>query len=223
MIRINLLPAEDRSRPRTLPLPGRISLIVYGLVCALLITGVTVYFQQNGKLSALHEKKRDLAEREKVLAEKTRAIERLELQNALLEERVNLLRQLEVHRFENVEWLNALNGVLPGKLWLLKATRNQDGGRSTLEGVATGYQPISRLMRAMEDSGRFAMVQLVRAERTSSDKSSVIHFTVASDWVLKGQAAAYAAARAANMPQVQKAGGAQPVKAKGGLAQEAKH
>lgn len=182
MIRINLLPYEDRPRPRSLPLPDRVSLVIYAFALLMLAAGVYSFLQQGSKLRGLENKRVELAQEEERLARQTKAIERLELQTALLNDRLGILRQVETHRFDNIEWLNALNGVLPDKLWLQELARNQGGNKTTLKGVAEGYRPVSRLMQSMEDSGSFASVQLVSAERGPRGGRAVINFTISADW-----------------------------------------
>ena len=39
MIRINLIPFEERQRPKRMALPGTWSLVIYGLVIAFVISG----------------------------------------------------------------------------------------------------------------------------------------------------------------------------------------
>jgi len=85
-----------------------------------------------------------------------------------------------------VEWLNSVNLVLPAGLWLKQLGRNQGGNRSTLEGVAEGFQPVSDLMKAMELSGQFAGVQLVKAERNLLGTRQMIFFTVSAAWGAAG-------------------------------------
>ncbi len=182
MIRINLLPIEDRPRPRTLPLPDRISLAIYIMALVVVAAGAYSFFQQDGQISALETRRFELLEEEARLARQTKAIEQLEMKTALLTERLNVLRQLEVHRFDNVEWMNALNDVMPDRLWLYEVARNQGGGRTTMTGLADGYQPVSQLMKTMEESGDFGGVQLVKAERTQRGNRSMISFTIAADW-----------------------------------------
>lgn len=186
MIRINLLPSEDRPRPRTLRLPDKVSLAVFLAAFLVIAAGAYTFLQQSHRLSALAAKRVEQNEEEERLARQTKAIEQLEVQSALLTERLDVLKQLEVHRFENVEWLNSVNTVLPAGLWLKELGRNQGGSKSTLEGVAEGFQPVSDLMKAMELSGHFGGVQLVKAERSMLGTRQMIFFTVSAAWGVDG-------------------------------------
>jgi Tfp pilus assembly protein PilN len=186
MIRINLLPYEDRPRPRTLPLPDRTSLIIYVAAVLVIAAGAYTLLSQGHTLRALAAKRVELNAEEERLARQTRAIEQLETQSALLSERLDLLQQLEVHRFENVEWLNSVNTVVPSNLWIKQMNRNQAGNRTTLEGVAEGFQPVSDLMKSMEQSGHFGGVQLVKAERNMLGTHPMIFFTVSAAWGADG-------------------------------------
>jgi len=182
MIRINLLASEDRPRQRQLRVPGKISLAIYAAALCVIAAGGYTFLQQSHRLTALEAKRVEQNEEEERLARQTKAIEQLEVQSALLTQRLDVLKQLEVHRFENVEWLNSVNLVLPPGLWLKQLGRNQGGNKSTLEGVAEGFQPVSDLMKAMELSGKFNSVQLVKAERNMLGTKQMIFFTVSAAW-----------------------------------------
>jgi Tfp pilus assembly protein PilN len=182
MIRINLLPSEDRPKQRSLRLPDKLSLGIYAAALLIIAAGGYTYLQQSHKLKGLEAKRVEQNAEEERLARQTKAIEQLEVQSALLTERLDVLRQLEAHRFENVEWLNSVNVVLPAGLWLKQLGRTTGGGKSTLEGVAEGFQPVSDLMKAMELSGQFSTVQLVKAERTMLGTRQMILFTVSAGY-----------------------------------------
>jgi Tfp pilus assembly protein PilN len=182
MIRVNLLPVEERPRPRQLPLPSLGTAITFGALFIVALAAGLSWTLQSHQLVSLNERLAKAAQEEQRLVAQTQAIEQLETREAMLAERLQLVRQLESGRFDNIEWLNALNSVMPGRLWLEEATRNQTGTQTTLEGIAEGYRPVAELMRAMEASGRFGTVQLVRAERQSAATSLLIHFTVVASW-----------------------------------------
>lgn len=193
MIRINLLPFEDRPRPRNLPIPGRVSFVIYLAAFLIVAAGGYSYLQQRHTLGELAEKRIELAEEEQKLTRQTKAIEQLELQTALLAERLGVLHGLEDHRYDNVEWLNELNGVLPRRLWLKQLSRNQGGGRTTLEGLAEGYKPVSKLMKSLEESSYFDGVELVKAESGNLAGKNVIFFTLSASWGAVGANAETAA------------------------------
>lgn len=189
MIRINLLPLEDRPRRRSFPLPDRVSMAIYVLALLVAAAGGYSFVQQRSKLVKLADTRLELAQEEERLARQTKAIEQLELQTVLLGERLSVLQQLETHRFGNVEWMNAMNSVLPDRLWLQELTRNQGGSKTTLKGVADGFPQLSTLMKAMEESGDFSGIQLVKAERGMLGPRPMVFFTVSADWVKANLAA----------------------------------
>ena len=75
MIRINLLPLEDRPRPRNLPIPGRVSFVIYLVAFLVVAAGGYSFLQQRHTLSKLAEKRIELAAEEERLARQTKAIE----------------------------------------------------------------------------------------------------------------------------------------------------
>ncbi len=197
MIRINLLPIEDRPRPRSLPMPGRVSFVIYLAALIVVAAGAYSFFQQGGQIADLEARRVELLEEEARLVRQTKAIEQLEMKTALLSERLSVLQQLETHRFDNVEWMNVLNGVLPDRLWLREMARNKGGERTVMAGLSEGYQPVSRLMKSLEESGEFGNIELVKAERTMQGKRSMVAFTVAANWVQAGQVPSGAEAESA--------------------------
>ena len=182
MIRINLLPLEYQKKTRSFSLPNRVSLIVYGAVFALLLACATSYYRQSDALMELKLRADIVAQEETRLAAQSRAIEKLEMRTAMLGERMQLLGNLQNKRFENVSWLNAMNTVIPEKLWVIQASRNSTGSHTTVEGVSEGYRPIAKLMQSMEGTGHFGSVQLMEAKRQPGVGSASIHFTVTAGW-----------------------------------------
>ncbi len=149
MIRINLLPIEYQAKSRRIPMPNKVSIIIYGAVIAMIAAGSVGYLRQSTALSELQLRRDIAAQEETRLAAQSRAIEKMEMRAAMLGDRIRLIENLQGQRFENVSWLNAVNRVLPTQLWMVQATRNMAGGHTTVEGVAEGYQPIAKLMEAM--------------------------------------------------------------------------
>jgi Tfp pilus assembly protein PilN len=182
MIKINLLPFEDRVQKKSLVLPNLWSVVIYGLFIGLIGCIAFFWFSQGGHFDNLMAHQQQLQQEEKRLALQTKAIERMELQRTLLEDRLSILRQLETHRFDNVEWLNSVNTVLPKNLWLNRITRNGAGNRITVEGVADGFIPVSKMMASMESHFSFDRVQLITSERHTDSARSLIYFNIASNW-----------------------------------------
>ncbi|MCP4548989.1 MAG: hypothetical protein GY835_21245 [bacterium] len=182
MIKVNLLPFEDRPKARQMPLPNKWSVLIYGLVVALLATAGGMAFLQGNEYNRKIAEKQELDAEQKILVERTKAIERLELRTMLLQERLNVVGLLENIRYDNVMWLNSINRVLPEDLWLTSLTRNEAAGRTTLEGLADGYGPVAKLMKSMELNAAFSEVQMIKSERSSNEDNSLIYFNVVANW-----------------------------------------
>jgi Tfp pilus assembly protein PilN len=184
LIRINLLPLEYQIQRKGFDLPDRVTMVIYGSIILLILACGVSFFSQSHALVEL-QLRRDLAlQEEKRLAIQAKTIERLEMRTAMLSGRMQVLRNLQGQRLDNVAWLNSVNLVLPGRLWILQAARNLTGTHTTIEGVSQGYRPIAELMQSMEDTGNFTAVQLMEAKREAGVKSAPIHFEVSAVWAV---------------------------------------
>jgi len=174
MIRINLLPGEDRKRGRP-----TVSFKVGDLVVPVTIMALAVLFMGGAYLSLRTKEsqlKRSIADvdiQARALAPQIERVNRLAQERAELDLRLGIINKLERGRTQTVRLMDDLARSLPDHVWLQSAT--QDAGNSlALEGTAMSNLVVSDLMTHLDRSPMFADVELEYAERTSiGDKSAV--------------------------------------------------
>ena len=174
MIRINLLPGEERKHGRP-----SVSFKMGDLVAPALILAGTVLFMGGFFLSQLTQAARltrsiaDVDIQARALAPQIERVNRLAQERAELDLRLGIISKLERGRTQTVRLMDDLARSLPDHVWLSSAT--QDAGNTlSLEGTAMSNLVVSDLMTHLDRSPMFADVELEYAERTTiGDKGAV--------------------------------------------------
>jgi type IV pilus assembly protein PilN len=150
MIRINLLPGEERKHRR-----ASTSFKTGDLVWPVVIMAAAVVIMGGAMLS-----------------QRTRASQ-LVRNIAEVDLRLGIINKLERGRTQTVRLMDDLARSLPDHVWLTSATQGA-GNTLALEGVALSNLVVSDLMSHLDRSPMFADVELEVAERsTIGDKDAV--------------------------------------------------
>jgi len=175
MIRINLLPGEERKHrggPSVSFKTGDWMLPIGILAAAVVIMGGT-WLSQRTRASQLERSIADVDAQARALAPQIERVNRLAQERAELDLRLGIINKLERGRTQTVRLMDDLARSLPDHVWLTSAT--QDAANNlTLEGTAMSNLVVSDLMTHLDRSPMFADVELEYAERTSiGDKGAV--------------------------------------------------
>lgn len=179
MIRINLLPPEQRVKRKRIALPkvGNVAFVaVVGSIVALLIIISLVQGARavnlKGKIAAA-----------RVQADKLRPqieqIERLTAEREELDTHMKVITELEKNRSFEVMLLDELNKRVPEHLWLTSYARS-DSGTVAVEGVTFSNLIVADFMTRLERSVLFSNVDLTIAERGKIDEMDVVKFSLTS-------------------------------------------
>jgi Tfp pilus assembly protein PilN len=179
MIRINLLPAEQKTRTRTIKLPkvGNFALLgaVGGVVALLLVTFLVQGVRTRSLKSKIAEAKTQAAQ----LRPQIEQIERLTAERKELDTHLKVIRELEKDRTFEVMLLDELNKRVPDHLWLTTYSRIDSVGVS-IEGVTFSNLIVADLMTRLERSVLYDNVDLTIAERGMIEDRDVVRFTLTS-------------------------------------------
>lgn len=179
MIRVNLLPREEKSQRRSSS-PGfelkvgdmLMPVVVLG-AAALVIAGTAL--SQRSRAAGL-EKSISLVDSEsRALAPQIARVNQLAKERAELDLRMGVITKLEKGRTQSVKLMDDLARCVPDHLWLTGAT--QDANNSLrLEGVTYSNLVVSDFMSRLERSPQFANVELSVAERGNVTDKHVVKF-----------------------------------------------
>ena len=184
MIRINLLPREELPKQKSLQLPnvGNFAPLALVGVAVLVIAGA--HFYQSQKMDAL---KKTIAQEEaetRRLAPEIAKIKRLNQQRKDLNDRLDVITELDRDRYFRVHLLDELNRSMPEHMWL---TRFEDvgGNRYSVEGVTFSNFLVSDFLQNITNSPYFAGVNLLVAEKGEIGDVKVIKFKAQASAVQK--------------------------------------
>ena len=175
MIRINLLPREERQvrRSFTLPklgavMPVLVLLLVVGLFAAVSV----VQALQIGRLKA------DIARAEQEsekLRPQIRTIQELTQKREELERRLNVITELDKGRLVRVRLVDELAKCVPDHLWLAGYEESAQS-QISIDGVTFSNLIVADFMTRLEASPLFGNVDLLVAEKGTIDQRNVVKF-----------------------------------------------
>ena len=176
MIRINLLPKEEKAQRRvTVDFhPGDLVVPVAIIAsAALVILGTTL--SQGARIGGLHKSIADIDSESRAIAPQIEKVNRLAQERAELDLRLGIISKLEKGRTQSVRLMDELARCVPDHLWLTLA-QQEAGDKLTLEGVTYSNLVVSDFMSRLERSSLFASVELGVAERGQVANKDVVKF-----------------------------------------------
>jgi type IV pilus assembly protein PilN len=176
MIRINLLPREEKSQRRASISfnPGDLVIPVGVLAAAALVIAGTA-LSQSSRAGSLGRSIAEVEAQSRELAPQIERVNQLARERAELDLRLGIINRLEKGRTQSVRLMDELARCVPDHLWLSGA--NQEGGNTlSLEGVTFSNLVVSDFMSRLENSPMFAGVELGVAERGVVDKREIVKF-----------------------------------------------
>jgi len=176
MIRINLLPREERQTRRSIQMPKIGSLMpVLVLLLVIALFGAVSVFQtlQVGRL------KSDIARAEQEsekLRPQIQTIQELTQKREELQRRLNVIQDLDKTRLQRVMLVDELSRCVPDHLWL--TSYEETGNKVQIEGVTFSNLLVADFMTRLEASPLYGSVDLLIAEKGQIDQRNVVKFKV---------------------------------------------
>jgi type IV pilus assembly protein PilN len=170
MIRINLLPREERvSAPRlTLPKIGG-SLLPMGILGGAIALIALTAGLERAKLTALRSDVAQVKEEVRAIQPQVDRVKRLTSQREELERRLDVIRQLDEGRFISVRTMD--------NLWLT-AVKQENSGIVTVKGMTFSNLIVADFMMSMEKNPMFANVDLIQTNRGTIEGRDVTEFAI---------------------------------------------
>jgi type IV pilus assembly protein PilN len=182
MIRINLLPKEQRIRRA--PVNTTRVLAAVGAVIMLLAMAYGWYWLNGevGRLeTAIQQTRADLKRYEEL----AKQVDKYRVEKKRLEEKIQMIETLVAAQAGPVRLLDELSKALPNEVWLTAFTRT--GKRLEISGVAFSNFNVATLMTNLgKVSEIISNVDLVVSEKTTVEQVPVERFTITMDIKDKG-------------------------------------
>ena len=181
MIRVNLLPREEKAKRKSASAPVDLKVgdmvlpaIVLG-AAALVITGSTM--SQRTRQAGLEKSIQQVEAESRALAPQIARVNQLAQERAELDLRMGIISKLEKGRTQSVRLMDELARCVPDHLWLTGVSQDA-GNHLQLEGVTYSNLVVSDFMSRIERSPMFSNVELAVAERGQVTDKSVVKFQV---------------------------------------------
>ncbi len=178
MIRINLLPKEEKSQRRmkvNFQVGDLVLPVAIVAAAGLIILGTVM--SQGARVSSLSNSIADIDAQSRALAPQIEKVKRLAQERAELDLRLGIISKLEKGRTQSVRLMDELARCVPDHLWMTAAQQDASGQLS-LEGVTYSNLVVSDFMSRLERSPLFADVELAVAERGQVSSKDVVKFRI---------------------------------------------
>ncbi len=181
MARINLLPWRDWERERLKKEFFAISGIAAAIGVAVLVVG---YLYFNNAISNQNERNAYLDSKIAELQEQVEEIERLQKQKRQMQERIDVVQNLQAGRATTVRVLDGLVRALPDGVYFTGLSLA--GDNMNIQGTAEANARISSLMRSLDESELFDSPNLMSVKANPAFGESASNFTLTVKVVMPG-------------------------------------
>ena len=178
MIRINLLPREEKAQRRVAVSfqPGDLVIPVAIVAAAgLVILGTSL--SQGARVASFNRSIAEIDAQSRALAPQIERVKRLAQERAELDLRLGIISKLEKGRTQSVRLMDELARCVPDHLWMTLAQQDA-GSQLNLEGVTYSNLVVSDFMSRLERSPLFANVELGVAETGQITDRDVVKFRI---------------------------------------------
>lgn len=180
MIRINLLPREDKVQRRVAIefkfKAGEMVIPLAVLVASVLVIAGTA-LSQHSRITSLQNSISEMDAQSRALAPQIERVNRLAQERAELDLRLGIINKLEKGRTQSVRIMDELARCVPDHLWMTLAQQDA-GSQLNLEGVTYSNLVVSEFMSRLERSPLFANVELGVAETGLITERDVVKFRI---------------------------------------------
>jgi type IV pilus assembly protein PilN len=177
MIKINLLPREERVKRAPLPTG-----FVFGTFCALVLLGAMAFgwYWLSSTVTGLEA---DIARTQAELRrfdELAKQVDRFRAEKKRLEEKIKIIETLVAAQAGPVKLLDEVSKALPAEVWL--TSLNRSGKRLEISGIAFSNFNVAALMTNLgKASNLLTNVDLVISEKTTVEDVPVERFTITAE------------------------------------------
>jgi Tfp pilus assembly protein PilN len=193
MIRINLLPTSEQTKTHV-QAPSLASLAPFAALCAVIAALAVVSTLQSLKVRHLRGEVAALRTESAKLQPLIDRIDQLTRERQLTLNRLGVIEHLDKERLVRVRLADELARRMPAHLWLTGLSER--GGAISLNGVTFSNRSVAELIRSLDRSVLYEVVDLVVAERGSINDREVVNFALSARRQTEPDPAPVAAAEA---------------------------
>lgn len=179
MIKINLLPREERIRRAPIKPAAFLGMAFGGLMLLVMAYG---WYWLSGEVSRLEVSITQTQAELRRFDELARQVDRFRAEKKRLEEKIKIIETLVAAQSGPVQLLDEVSKALPTEVWLTALSRT--GRRLEISGMAFSNFSVAALMTNLGKSSRLLTnVDLVISEKTTVEDVPVERFTITAEVV----------------------------------------
>ena len=175
MIRINLLPEEEKVKRREFRLPEMSTVYLVATAVIFLVAIFAIAFMQQHKVNTLNDKINVAQEESKKLAPQLAKIKQITKEREEVDRRLNLIANLDMNRYFRVKLLNDISFNLPSNCWLTEIVENGPNNFD-IDGIAFSNYTVADMITNLQESPLFTLVDLRIAEKGTINNKEVMKF-----------------------------------------------
>lgn len=187
MIRINLL-GRARPKPQRQAVPLEATLQVVFFLASMVVALGVLYYNWHSTNEQITEVRLHIQKQsgEKARLEKLKVqVDEFERQKAVLQQRINIIEELQRNRTGGQELLNALADtvVRTDTLWL--TSLNRQGNGLTIVGTAGSINAVANFITQLKHSGYFDQIEIKESTQdTKNSDTQTFAFTLTAQFAL---------------------------------------
>jgi type IV pilus assembly protein PilN len=183
VIRINLLPQEERSSSRGLnmsfTMPAFGNFIPIGVAAVALVACLGTYFVQTSTVEKLEGQLEVAREESQRLAPQIARIQRLQREREQLDSRLDAITSLDEERYFRVKLMSELARRTPENLWLTSLQENSPG-QFTVSGITFSNFIVADFISNLSQAELYRGLDLVRIQRGKIADVTVLDFEISA-------------------------------------------
>jgi type IV pilus assembly protein PilN len=180
MIKINLLPREERIKKREFKLPQMTTVYMVGGIILFFAAMLGAGVIQQHKIQVLEKKMAAANEESKKLAPQLAKIKEITREREEVDRRLGIIADLDRYRYFRVKLLNDVSFNIPVNCWLTgisEISQNTFG----IEGVAFSNYTVADMMSNLETSPTISQVDLKVSEKGTIHEREVMKFKLVAN------------------------------------------
>ena len=182
MIKINLLPREERTKRREFKLPQMSTIYMVGGVAIFLGVVLFTGIVQSHKIRILEKKITAANEESKKLAPQLAKIKQITREREEVDRRLGIIAELDRYRYFRVKLLNDVSFNIPVNCWLTGFSEVSPNSFA-IDGVAFSNYTVADMMMNLETSPTVSKVDLKVAEKGKISEREVMKFKLVANVV----------------------------------------
>ncbi|OQX85880.1 MAG: hypothetical protein B6D63_01250 [Candidatus Latescibacteria bacterium 4484_7] len=180
MIKINLLPPEERAKKKEFKLPEMSTMYLVAGVVIFFGVIVTSGIVQQHKIRTLKNKIEVAKEESRKLAPQLAKIKKISKEREEVNKRLELIASLDRYRYFRVKLLNDIGIKIPRNCWLTGVTEISPNNLN-IEGIAFSNYTVADMITNLEKSPLFTRVDLNIAQRGKIKDRNVMKFKLSAN------------------------------------------